>query len=113
MEKQQLFKEKYVLKLKEDLDVDKYRSNEFVFDKKQTLMMPNIDRPEGLALKLNPNNDFETAVLIFEGYKKLEPIQASDERLWTFLTHVDFYPYMIKRWNGVYNRVEKDEKAYV
>jgi len=113
MEKQQIFKEKYLLKLKGEIDADKYRSNEFVFDKKQTLMMPNILKSEGLAEKLNPENDFETAVLIFEAFKNLEPIQASDERMWTYLTHVDLYSYMIKRWNAVYKGTAKDTKDYL
>lgn len=113
MEKQQIFKAKYLLKLKEEIDANKYRSNEFVFDKKQTLMMPNIVKIDGLAEKLNPENDFETAVKIFEGFKNLEPIQASDERLWTYLTHVDLYPYMIKRWSGVYRATVKDADDYI
>lgn len=113
MEKQQIFKEKYLLTLKREIDADKYRSNEFVFDKKQTLMMPNILKSEGLAEKLNPENDFETAVLIFKAFKNLEPIQASDERMWTYLTHVDLYSYMIKRWNAVYKGTAKDDKDYI
>lgn len=113
MEKQQIFKEKYLLKLKEEIDTDKYRSNEFVHDKKQTLMMPNINKPDGLLSKLNHQNDFETAVAIFEAFKNLEPIQASDERLWTYLAHVDLYSYMIKRWDAVYKGTAKDTVDYI
>jgi hypothetical protein len=113
MEKQQIFKEKYLLKLKEEIDKDKYRSNEFVYDKKQTLMMPNINKPDGLLSKLNHQNDFETAVAIFEAFKNLEPIQASDERLWAYLSHVDLYPYMIKRWDAAYKGTVKDAMDYV
>lgn len=113
MEKQQIFKEKYLLKLKEEIDMDKYRSNEFVYDKKQTLMMPNINKPEGLLSKLNHQNDFETAIAIFEAFKNLEPIQASDERLWAYLSHVDLYPYMIKRWDAVYKGTAIDATDYV
>ena len=68
MEKQQILKEKYLLKLKGEIDADKYRSNEFVFDKKQTLMMPNILKSEGLAEKLNPeiatNNMAENKIFL-------------------------------------------------
>jgi hypothetical protein len=113
MEKQQIFKEKYLLKMKDEIDSDKYRSNEFVFDKKQTFMMPNITKPEGLLSRLNHQNDFESAVQIFEAFKKLEPIQASDERLWAYLSHVDLYPYMIKRWDAAYKGTAKDVKDYI
>lgn len=113
MEKQQLFKEKYLLTLKEKIDTGKYRTNEFVYDKKQTLMMPNIQKPDGLLNKLNFRSDFESAILIFEAFKNLEPIQASDERLWTYLSHVDLYPYMIKRWDGVHKGSTKDTAEYI
>jgi hypothetical protein len=87
MEKQLIFKEKYILQLKTDIETgisaDKYRSNEFIFDKKQTLMMPNIIKTDSLVGKLNPENDFETAVKLFEAFRNLEPIQASDERMLT------------------------------
>ncbi|HOM90401.1 MAG TPA: DUF6339 family protein [Bacteroidia bacterium] len=113
MEKQQIFKEKYLLKLKDEIDTDKYRSNEFVYDKKQTLMMPNINKPDGLLSKLNHQKDFETAVAIFEAFKNLEPIQASDERLWSYLSHVDLYPYMVKRWPDVYTSKASKPENYI
>ena len=113
MEKQSIFKEKYLLKLREEIDSNKYRTNEFVFDKKQILMMSNIVKPDLLLSKLNPANDFETAIQIFEAFKTLEPIQASDERLWTYLSHVDLYPYMVKRWNAVYKGTAKDVNDYI
>jgi hypothetical protein len=113
MEKQQIFKEKYLLKLKEEINVDQYRSNEFVYDKKQTLMMPNIIKPEGLLDNLNHENDCETAIAIYEAFKNLEPIQASDERLWVYLSHVDLYPYMIKRWDAVHKGTAKNFVDYI
>lgn len=113
MEKQQIFKEKYLLKLKEEIDTDKYRSNEFVYDKKQILMMPNINKPDRLLSKLNHQNDFETAIAVFEAFKNLEPIQASDERLWAYLSHVDLYPYMIKRWSDVYKGEASKPENYI
>lgn len=113
MEKQQIFKENYLLKLKAEIEVDKYRSNEFVFDNKQTLMMPNITKPQGLLSRLNHQNDFEAAIQIYEAFKNLEPIQASDERLWAYLTHVDLYQYMIKRWDAAYKGTSKDNKDYI
>lgn len=99
--------------MKDEIDADKYRGNEFVFDKKETLMMPNITKPLGLLSRLNHQNDFESAIQIFEAFKNLEPIQASDERLWAYLSHVDLYQYMIKRWNGAYTGTAKVAKDYI
>jgi len=115
MAKQFIFKDKYVQKLKDELNVEFYKSNEFVYDKKQVLMLPNIEQTEGLADKLlqNVNDDCSNAILIYEAFQKLEPIQASDERLWVYLSHVDLYPYMVKRWNAVHNGTAKDGKEYI
>ncbi len=113
MEKQLLFKEKYVQKLKEEVNADRYSTNEFVYDHEQTLMMANILKPVGLVSKLDPTNDFRTAILVFEAYRNLEPLQASDERFWTYLTHVDLYSYMIKRWDAFYNGVLNDKEGYI
>lgn len=117
MEKQSIFKEKYLFKLKEQLEVeaslDNYKSNEFIYDKKQTLMFPNIIKPDSLCDKLNENNDYETGILLYESFKNLEPLQAADERLWSYLTHVDFYPYMIKRWEKVYKSVPGFSSEYI
>ena len=42
--------------------------------------------------------DFENAVKFHKALKHLTPLQARDPRLWTRLAHVEFWPYMRKRW---------------
>src|SRR5690554_463889 len=87
MSKQLIFQDKYVQKLKNDLNVDLYKGNEFIYDKKQVLMMPNIDAASGLPHQLDAKDDCKTAILVYESFQKLEPIQASDGRLWVYLAH--------------------------
>lgn len=53
-------------------------------------------------------DDFENVKIIYDNFKMLTPAQASDERLWSYLTHVPFWYYMIKRWS-VRERENKDE----
>lgn len=113
MAKQPIFKSKYVPKLKTELNEEFYKSNEFVYDKKQVYVFPNIDQTEGLVDKLDINDDCKTAIAIYEAFENLEPIQASDERLWVYLAHADLYPYMVKRWNAVQNGTAKDAKNYI
>lgn len=115
MAKQPIFREKYVSKLKSDLNIEFYKSNEFVFDKKQILTLPNIEHTEDLAEKLlqNINDDCGNAIIIYEAFQMLEPIQASDERLWSFLSHVDLYSYMVKRWNAVRDDTANVGKQYI
>lgn len=117
MTKQLIFKEKYVQKLKEQVEsgqiVEHYKSNEFVYDKNQTLMLPNIAQPESLFERLDEEDDYNSAVCIYEAYQDLEPIQASDERFWTYLAHVDLYQYMIKRWSDVYKEKITEKSKYI
>lgn len=43
-------------------------------------------------------NDLENTKIIYAAFKHLSPLQASDERLWTYLSHVTFWHYMRRRW---------------
>lgn len=42
--------------------------------------------------------DFENTKKIYTALKGISVIQATDERLWTYLTHTLFWNYMRKRW---------------
>jgi len=114
MAKQLIFLEKQVSKLKENINIEFYKGSEFIgYNKEEVATLPNIENTTNLASQLNPDNDFETAVRIYEAFKNLELIQASDERLWTYLSHVDLYSYMQKRWDAVYKNEEKGNKDYI
>lgn len=117
MGKQSIFRENYVQKLKNEVStaksVEHYKSNEFVYDKKQVVMMPNIQKPGGLLEKLNVKDDCQSAIQIYEAFQNLAPIQASDERLWAYLAHVDLYSYMIERWSDVYNGMSSKPEKYI
>lgn len=113
MSKQLIFKDKYVQKIKNDLNIDLYKGNQFVYDKKQVLMLPNIDAVSGLVNHLDVKDDCKTAILLYEAFQNLEPIQASDERFWVYLAHADLYPYMIKRWSDVYIDKSSNPSKYI
>ena len=44
------------------------------------------------------NYDFENSILLYDKLKLTET-QATDTRLWSYLTHVKFWNYMRKRWD--------------
>ncbi len=117
MAKQLIFKTKYTEHLKEAVSSGKslefYKSKEFVYDKKQVLIMPNIEAFPNLTSSLDIKDDFKTAVQIYEAFKGLEPIQASDERFWTYLAHVDLFLYMIERWPEVYVGKSSNPSKYL
>lgn len=56
--------------------------------------LPTLLPPAGDNLR-----DLENSKLVFEAFRHLTPLQARDPRLWTRLAHVEFWPYMRKRWD--------------
>jgi len=59
-----------------------------------------ITVPVQLDLPTNGNlNDTENAIRFHKAFQHLSPLQARDPRLWTRLTHVDFWQYMRVRWS--------------
>ncbi len=90
-------------KLREDKWLDNYKQASFPaeeeYPKGNTGIMIDKD------FQLDPKkSDLDNSIVIFEQIK-LTPIQASDQRLWTYLTHVQFWDYMRERWP-----VEKSKK---
>lgn len=53
-----------------------------------------------LAMPSGPSDlkDLENTKILYSAFSGLTPAQASDKRLWTYLTHVTFWDYMRKRW---------------
>jgi hypothetical protein len=60
-----------------------------------------IQLPDGFALALPEKDDlkdFENTQKLYEALKSLTPVQATDPRLWTYMTHLTFWTYMRRRW---------------
>ncbi len=68
----------------------------FATDRK-TLESPTIDAPEQLFARVNPDSDLDTAIALYEAYPKLNNLEASSRGFWTYLTHIDLWDYMHKR----------------
>ena len=100
---QKVFKEPYVDWIKESISIDKYGGEEFEYDAGKTKYLANISKPEDLLDKLmSAENDFQAAIALYEAYPNLTPIIASQQKgLWVYLTHVDLFPYVQKRWPKV------------
>lgn len=122
MELQKIFKQSYIQKLKEGIKsgelISYYQSDVFLYPQEATLIAPEIQKPENLIL-INTDNasksaeDCENAKRLYTAYKNLTPLQASDERLWIYLAHVDHFQYMSKRWPGIRKEETKDKSDYI
>jgi hypothetical protein len=64
----------------------------------------NIEFPE---LINDQKADAENAKKIYEAFKNLSIINATDRRLWAYLTHLKYYDYVKKRWK--INEKEQDD----
>ena len=107
MANQKIYKTIYTQKLLESLSesaiIEKYRQPIFDYDEDAVLVLPGIESvvEQGLPDQMKPRNDFESAKSVYKSLEKLTPIQASDPRLWAYLTHVDLYEYMTQRWRDI------------
>lgn len=111
---QKTFYEKYANQLqyeaKHGIGINRYTKLEFEYDKGQTLLIPTIEQPIGLLDKMNPLDDLVSAKSLYEAYENISLLQASDESFWTYLTHVDLFPYVQKRNNKVLEEGFNDAK---
>lgn len=65
-------------------------------------LQSSIDLPDDITLQIPRSKsellDLENTKVLYTALKHLTPVQASDERLWAYLTHVTFWDYMAERW---------------
>lgn len=120
MEQQRILRKQFTDSLIEGVKsgelIHLFRNSEFPIDDKNTLIMPHIEKPLGLLnkMKTDKNSDFYSAIVLYEAFQKLTPLEAADPRLWNYLSIVDLYPYQIERWPDVYRRKEKtNEVSYI
>jgi hypothetical protein len=76
-------------------------------------MQTGVVPTETLWLELPENGnlkDTENAIRFHKALRHLTPLQARDPRLWTKLSHVDFWQYMRLRW-PIEKHISNQEKA--
>ncbi len=107
MKLQKTFKESYMKILRDAVKsgsaIPLYGNSTFEIDQTQVKRLANVYAPEGLAERLTEiwENDFASAVAIYEAYKNISPLLASNEAFWAYLTHTDLFSYTQKRWPKV------------
>lgn len=99
-----IFKTGTIYSIKSNLDssngIEQYITNSFRFSESDILVNPSIIVPDRITLIMpgdDPDYEYKNSVTLYEAYKGLTPIEATDPRLWTYLTHTVFFPYMQRR----------------
>lgn len=97
---QKVFTQNYAEQLRTHINPTDYLGDSFAYEQSHVKTLMNVVHPEGLAEYMveHADNDFECAVALYEAYKSITPIMAQDERLWTYLSHVELFTYLKKRW---------------
>lgn len=105
MKEQLIFSSTYTERLFKDLvekeKINEYERTELELEELYPIGGTGIFIPERIKLEVPEGNDLkdlENTKIIYGTYKTLSPSQASDPRLWTYLTHVPFFDYMKQRW---------------
>ena len=104
MRLQKTFKESYMKTLRDNVKsgdaIHLYKTGDFNIDQRFVRNLANVYTPNGLIEKLNEtfDDDLKSAIVIYEAYKDISPLLASNEAFWAYLTHVDLFPYAQKRW---------------
>ncbi len=117
MATQKTFTDSYAISLNEKVsrgeDLQLYLDSTFVFDESQTRWVGGLVQPEELLNEMlkhsDKSQDLQAAITLYEGFRQLRSVVASEKPFWIYLGHVDLYPYMHKRFlNDVTRLLQKD-----
>lgn len=103
---QKIFKRAFLgqlrAELKSGVSLQSYFEPDFKVDEKN-LLQSTIEIAGNLPLLKMPENDIvaadlENCITLYDYYKGIDETQASDPRLWAYLSHVEFRKYSLARW---------------
>lgn len=101
MAAQKKFTKKYREQLLQDakngVGLDRYAGSSFPVGG-QWGYSRSVSAPTGLLEKMDPADDYVSAVALFEAYKTIPTIEAADPVFWETLAHDELFPYVQKRW---------------
>lgn len=106
---QKIFTDAYTKQLKDGVKsnrtVKDYATGEFEIDDSQTKRIAGLYTPIGLqermlkaAEKDGKAHGVEAAITLYEGYKNLHPLIASNEAFWAYLCHTELKEFVMQEW---------------
>jgi hypothetical protein len=99
-EYQHIFRSAYIEQLKRELKSQNryqpYLEEKFDFNESEVIDKTTVktDYPELIMPVADNNYDLENAKILFGAYKSMRPVDATDVRIWTYLSHVTYWKYM-------------------
>lgn len=112
---QKVFTPGYIQHLKSNIKIENYLGEAFPYDSKYTRQLAGVPHPEDLLSKLvpTPDGDLQSAIAIYEAYPNISPVLAQKDDLWVYLSHVDLFEYVQKRWAIKGNAEEADKITHI
>ena len=96
---QRIFTPEYVNQLVNDINPENYQGDDIVYNENEIRRLKGVEQPEGLLDRmLKASNEFEAAIELYEAYKDITPLIASNRAFWVYLTHVDLAKYVKREW---------------
>jgi hypothetical protein len=87
-------------KLASDEGIEPYLNGDINTGDDDMLVNTTLLVPDNIKLHMPGSRDdfeFENSKIIFDAYKTMTPVQATDARIWAYLTHITFWSYMKAR----------------
>lgn len=116
---QKIFKRGTIEQMRESLRsgkaLESYLESSYAVKEKDLLLSTILVSGKVPSLKAPKEDpvsaDIENAIALYEYYKDIDETQASDPRLWAYLSHVEFRKYALVRWGlkESFGDLKKDE----
>ena len=116
MEQQKVFTNGYVSSLWDAVSkgkLDAYSDiDHFPYDETQFMVAEDLIKPQGLLTQMiDVDSDGEAAKALFRAYSGLTPVQAAYDPFWVYLSHVDLYGFVRRRWPDI--NTDKNPTNYI
>ena len=83
---------------KDGVGLERYTRKVFPLDENRLGETMQVSAPLDLLNKMNPKDDFQSAVALFEAYKSIPLIVAGNPIFWETLAHNELFSYVQNRW---------------
>lgn len=84
--------------VKEGIKLERYLEQTFPIHQEMVQVIPQFTEPVDLCDRMDPKNEFVSAIELYRAYKNLTPIQATDIYFWETLAHTNLFNYVKQRW---------------
>jgi len=101
MKLQRTLKDSALSTLKANINPVLYTNDEYTIDDSMVKSLAGIYQPTGLLEKMDAGDEFKSAIALYDAYKDLSPLMASNEAFWTYLAHAELFSYVKTRWPNV------------